>query len=336
MAHFPLATGLGHRVAEEPKVSRYSFSVSYDGQEAAGHSIDVETLAPALLAFGKLIREANHQVNGKKASSKVAVVSDFEAKCFHINFDVVLSLYDHIKSFFDSSDVSTAKTILEWLGLMGIGASGSQLTYLGYLKWKRGRKVETKHISDSDHTGTIEVRIEGERNSVTINQHVWHLSENPKALRATRDAFLPLGQDGFEVLQLKDGDVKLDELGPKEVEEIVASCNVGIEEAKETEPEIETTSAWLSVYSPVYDAQADNWRFRLGKEVIYADISDTSIAQDALKRGGALTEDAYQVRIQITTEIDHQGKRKDPTYKILQVIRFFPAGPNEQTSFLKD
>ena len=69
-------------------MSRHGFSVAYDGKDAE-HSIDVESLAPALLAFGKLIREANVEFNGKRATAKVVVVSDFEHKCFNINFDVM-------------------------------------------------------------------------------------------------------------------------------------------------------------------------------------------------------------------------------------------------------
>jgi hypothetical protein len=316
-------------------MSRHSFSVAYDGQaDVVGHSIDVDTLAPALLAFGKLIREANHEFNGKKSTSKVSVVSDFEAKCFHINFDVAVSLYDQIKTFLDSGPVATAQNILEWLGLLGITGGGGTLTYLGYLKWKRGRKVETRQITDSDHTGTVEVRIDGEKNSVVINQHVYHLSENPKALRATRDAFLPLGQEGFEVLQFKEGDVKLDELDAEAVGEIVASCNIGIEEAKEIEPDIQVTPAWLSVYSPVFDAAAENWRFKLGTDVIYADITETKIAEETLSRGGSGIDDAYQVRLEITTEIDAQGNKKQPRYKILEVIKFVPGSPSSQPPLL--
>jgi hypothetical protein len=77
----------------------------------------------------------------------------------------------------------------------------------------------------------------------------------------------------------------------------------------------------------VYDLAAPNWRFRLGKEIIYADISETNIAEEALKRGGVGVEDAYQVRLEITTEVDAHGVRKEPQYRILEVVRFVHANP---------
>lgn len=325
-------------MAEEKEldVSRYEFSVAYDGAARVDdHSIQVESLAPALLAFGKLIREANAEFNGKKATAKVLVVSDFEHKCFQINFETVVGIYQQVKTFLGVDDVKTAKDILEWLGLLGKLSGGiaakKGLSYFEYLKWKRGRKVtEKKPLADKDQSGLVEVHVEGDNNSVHVHNHIVNLSENPKALRATRDAFIPLGSDGFDRVQLKSDTELLEKIEAPEVEDIVASCNLGIEEAKETEPEVEVTPAWLNVYSPVYDTAAPKWRFRLGREVIYADISQTSIAQDAMARGGALADDTYQVKLEVTTEVDAQGKKKEPTYKVVEVIRFIAATPPPQ------
>ncbi|NEW93034.1 hypothetical protein [Rhodopseudomonas sp. BR0M22] len=323
---------------EDSNVSRHKFSIAYTGKSReSDHSIDVQVLAPALLAFGKLLREANSEFNSKKSTAKVLVVSDFEHKCFNINFELVVSLYEQLKTLLGTETASSAKNILEWIGIIGGPAATGTFTYLRYLKWRRGRKVTSATpLVDSDKTGVVEVKIEGDGNAVHVHNHVYKLSENAKALRATRDAFLPLGHDGFEAVQIREDDLVVDEISADEVGDIVASCNIGIEKSKETEPEIEETPAWLSVYSPVYDQSAPNWRFRLGKEVIYADISATSIARDALDRGGALVDDAYQVRLQIITDIDAQGNKKQPEYKVLQVIRFVPASPAQQQTTLFD
>ena len=184
-----------------------------------------------------------------------------------------------------------------------------------YLRLKNGRKAEAKPLTDADRAGTVEVQFEGDRNSVQIHNHVYQLSENPRALRATRDAFLPLGQDGFDRVTLREGDKVVDEISWPDVEKIVKSCNVGIEEAKsDPEPEVEVTPAWLSIYSPVFDSAATSWRFRLGKEVIYADISQTNIEQQALTRGHVGIEDAYLVRLEIWRRPPTSPRRRsDPS-----------------------
>ncbi|RDV04075.1 hypothetical protein DXH78_05425 [Undibacter mobilis] len=320
-------------------MSRHEFSVAYLGKDRVDdHSIDVQSLAPALLAFGRLLREANSEFNGKKSTAKVLVVSDFEHKCFNINFELVVGLYEQVKQLLATEQMQSAKNVLEWVGIVAGPPVAVTGTYLGYLKWRRGRKIESvKPLIDTDKTGMVEVRIQGDGNAVHIHQHIHKLSENPKALRATRDAFLPLGHDGFDTVQLKEGETVIDEIKEDDVEHIVASCNIGLEEAKEIEPEIEVTPAWLSVYSPVYDERAPSWRFRLGKEIIYADISETSIAHEALQRGGAMVEDAYQVSLQITTEVDANGKKSEPSYKVLEVVRFVAAAPTpKQSTFFDD
>ena len=51
------------------------------------------------------------------------------------------------------------------------------------------------------------------------------------------------------------------------------------------EPQV--VSAWITVYAPVYDLTVKSWRFRYGEVHYYMDISETSIAEDAINRGGA-------------------------------------------------
>lgn len=327
---------------EGRELSKHEFSIAYDGEALKAldvHSIDVQTLAPALLAFGKLIREANTEFNGKKSTAKVLVVSDFEHKCFNINFEVVIGLYEQVRTLLGSEQAKSAKEVLEWLGLLGLPVSDHILPFLNFLKWRNGRKItEVTPLTDADKTGIVQVRVEGDGNSVQVHNHVYQLAENPRALRATRDAFLPLGQDGFDNIKLRQADAVVREINAEEVDAIVKSCSIGIDEAKETlEPEVEVTPAWLSVYSPVYDVSAPSWRFRLGKDIIYADIISTNIASQALSRGSVGVEDAYQVKLEITTEFDTQGKRKEPRYKVLEVVRFVEAEPTaQQPSLFRD
>ena len=314
---------------EITEMNRHAFSIAYAGAGRDGeHSINVETLAPALLAFGKLMREANAELNGDRAKANVYVVSDFEHKCFNINFDLVVGFYEQVRSLVKEGDVQDAKNILEWVGLLAAPPSAIGATFFSYLRWKRGRKTsEVTVLTDESQKGNVSVKVEGDNNAIIINQKIYTFSQNSKALKATRDAFLPIGQDGFERVEIRDSTGAVLNIEPDEVRDIVSSCTTAITETKEREPDIEVTTAWLSVYSPVYDEQADRWRFRLGTEPVYVDISDTSIVHEAMLRGGALIDDTYQVKLEVTTDIDEQGNRSKPKYKALDVIRFIPATP---------
>lgn len=321
-------------------MSRQKFSIAYSGADRTDddHSIDVEALAPALMAFGRLIREANNEFNGNRATAKVLVVSDFEQKCFNINFEVVMSIFEQIKTIIGDDKVSTAKDILEWIGILKpIVATGAGVSYFGYLKWKKGRKVvSATTMTDRDISGFVRVTVEGDNNPITVHNHVYNLSVNPKALKATRDALSPIGQNGFDKVEMRESGQIVDRIEPDEVDEILWSCSKGLEEIGEEAPEVEEVSTWLSVYAPVYDVKADKWRFKLGNEPVYVDISATQIVKDALARGGALVDDSYFVRLQITTPKDKKGRLGKPAFKILQVLRFIAATPTSQGSLFDD
>jgi hypothetical protein len=113
----------------------------------------------------------------------------------------------------------------------------------------------------------------------------------------------------------------------RRIQAILSSCLSGPDETEENAPDVETTT-WLSVNSPGYNAGADKWRFNLERDPIVADISATNIGKNALARGGALKDDAYQV--------NSKGKPKKPTYKILQVIKFVPSSATSQGSLFDE
>ena len=147
-------------------MSRRAFEIAYAGPSPDDHSMDVEELAPALIAIGQLVREANAVLNGKKATVNVSVVSDFEHKCFNINFEVVQTVYEQLKSLLAQDGVKSAKDILEWTGLV----AGGSYSLWKLLAWLKGRKIiERKEIQDANGEGVVVLRIEGDSNTVTIN-----------------------------------------------------------------------------------------------------------------------------------------------------------------------
>lgn len=305
---------------------RQSFSVAYDGTKREDdHTIDAELLAPALLAISRLIREAAAEFGGKETAAQVLVVSDFEHKCFNINFELILQLYEQLKSLLGDEEVRTAKDLLEWIGIIG---SLGGISLFGFLKWRQGREIEK---SAPDESGRVTVNVKGDNNSIQVTNHVLKLSENPVALKAVRDTFSPIGKNGFDKVEVRvDGE--LETIGLTDAEAIVESAKMGINEAAEVVPDEEDDAlkdAWLSVYSPVFDEQASLWRFRLGTDVIYADVSETTIAADAIARGGASPNDAYNVKL----EISKPSPNGRPHFKIVDVMRFVPAErPLQQTS----
>lgn len=58
----------------------------------------------------------------------------------------------------------------------------------------------------------------------------------------------------------------------------------------------------------MYDVKVQSWRFLYGDHPIYADISETTIAEDAITRGGALVNDLYKVKMEVTQHLTEGGQ----------------------------
>src|SRR5690348_157659 len=139
----------------QPEMS-VAFQVAYDGGGDI-HDMDVQLLAPALLAFGDIIRAANTELNGERSRVQLLVTSDFEHRCFNINFQLVMTLYEQIKSFLKLDDVVTAQSILVWLGVFGVTPAGG-FGLLKFLKLRKGRKNKSVTRLDSpDKRGLVSI-----------------------------------------------------------------------------------------------------------------------------------------------------------------------------------
>jgi len=299
-------------------VSRQLFQVAYGGPSDS-HSMDVQDLGPALLAFGRLVREANADINGKKSTVKVIVTSDFEHKCFNINFEVVQSVVHQIATFLQSDTIKSAKEILVDLGVI---SGGSGLGLLGFLKWKKEKKVEA--VTDSDKKGVVIVQI-GNGNTAEVLADAVRLAENPRIRTALEGTLAPLGADGASKVTFKESDSSAGEtLDEEDARVVLAAFSPPQLSASIPDSTPDVVTAWLRVYSPVYDLKADKWRFLYGDHAIYADISETSIARDAIARGGALINDLYKVKMEVVQHLTDGGNLR-LEYKILSVVDFQPA-----------
>ncbi len=190
-------------------VSRHAFQVAYQGTDADDHSMDVEALAPALLAFGRLIRESNAQINGERAKVKVLVTSDFEHKCFNINFEVVQSIMQVIKDLLHDDNIETATKLLQTIGIIGGPSSVIGGSLLWLLKVKNGRrvtKIQRPKGTDSSGDVIVNLTIEGDGNSIQITNNVLKLSETKRFFKISarlsgRSKLAILSQSNFDSRQ---------------------------------------------------------------------------------------------------------------------------------------
>ena len=185
-------------------MSTTEFSIAYDGPALAQHVMYVQQLGPALLAIGNLCREANRVINGGNAADVEVHVRATTEGCFDITFQLV-QLYDGLSELVQDENVASAKDIAEWIGLIGSGVTLLGGGLLGFLKWKRGRKIvnQESEIDGDGHT-VFKITVVGDGdNSITIHETVYNISRDARVRAAQRQMLSPLNSAGVDELQVR-------------------------------------------------------------------------------------------------------------------------------------
>src|SRR5690606_17504160 len=87
------------------------------GPALAHNEMNVNDLAPALLALGDVIEAANDTLNGpKRARVALNVKASFKTGCFGIELDVAQTLLQQVGALFSAAQTVTAQDLLRWLG----------------------------------------------------------------------------------------------------------------------------------------------------------------------------------------------------------------------------
>lgn len=305
----------------------------YDGPALAGHSIDVDDLAPALLALGDLCKIANNKFNGDRAAVKVLVNADLEQNCFEISIQLVQTLLEQARTLINHDDVSTAKEIFEWLGITYY-ALGAPIGLFHLLKYLRGRKITSREMIVQDGKDVVQIKVEGDNNHVYIHPQTNELINDYRVIKKVQKVVAPLANEGYEKMEFDYNDDKKEEITKEEAKEILnIDGNKPLELTEDEESQVIT--AWIRVYSPVYEKDAKNWKFEYGEKHETIDISETDIAENAIERGGALVNDTYKVKLEITQTKTQAGNFKN-RYKIKEIVDFHPATLVSQNEMFKD
>jgi hypothetical protein len=305
-------------------MSAAKVTVRYDGPALASHRMDIADIAPALLGISDLCRIANRRFNGDRAAVKVLIGTDTEHQCFQLDLHIVQSCWDAVKGVLSHDDVKSAKEILEWIGLIGGSAAGGYGLFQ-LLKYLRGRPITSTSISHVDGRDLVQVVVNGDSNNVLlVRPEAFDLLRTEGIVANAKKVVQPVTQEGYEKVEFEVNDQIAERI---EKQEALSIASLKADEMLPAESEVpQRITAWISVYSPVYDSKsiAPKWRFKFGDAHEYMDISETTIAEDAMRRGGSMADDAYRVELEIT-QIRRTTGSITTLYKILRVLDFKPA-----------
>ena len=229
--------------------------------------MDVQDLAPALLALAEIVQIANRKFNGSTATIKVLVNADVEQKCFQLDLSLVQSLLDQAATFLGQKDVKTAKEIGEWIGLIVGGTTG----LFGFWRWLAHQKPRDGiTLKLGDVTGTTIITVNGSGNSITVSSETAALATDEEVLKKVKLVLQPLQKDGYNDLTFLQGPEIVDKIGKEDAQAISsASPLIPTEEPQQSTSNIRGT---VRIKAAQYEGSA-KWSLSWNGRIVDAEMS---------------------------------------------------------------
>lgn len=181
-------------------MSKASFTIAYDGPALRDHSMDVRTLAPALMGFGQLIDATNAVLHKDSSQTKIHVKA-LEAGSFQVSFEVLQGFYEQVVSLFSGPEASAAANLLGILGFsVKDGVIGAGISVIFLIKWLRGRNPD--NVKD---LGGNMVRLQFGQESYDIPLDTLRVLQSVPVRDALQKIIVdPLKQEGIEVFEVRE------------------------------------------------------------------------------------------------------------------------------------
>jgi hypothetical protein len=293
--------------------------IRYDGPVLAGHEMDVQDLAPALLAVSNIVQIANRKFNGDTASIRVLVDADVEQQCFQLDLSLVQSLLDQAAVLVGAKEVVTAKEIAEWVGLIGTGGFGLfQVLKRIYGQTDNSRPGVT--FTAGDQTGTTIINIAGDVQGVIVPTPTAQLLVDPEVNRNVKAVLHPLQKEGYQELSFLHGDQQVAHINKEEAERIIADAPLDLSSAP-TES-ISHIRGSVRIKSPQYEGGA-KWALLWQGRAIDAEMKDDAaqwVNEFQHNRVSAPPNTTLEVTMTETVKLDVNGLAVGkPTYVVHEV-----------------
>lgn len=266
-------------------MSEEKLTLVFDGPAVENGEIDVQDLAPALLAIGELIQAANNEINGTRAQMSVKVRATAEGS-FEVDLNLIQSLMENAKALFDfasshKDDIAAANELTDLLFKIVGGTATIGGGLLALIKFLKGRKPDRI----DQQGGDVHIHI-GDNYFVT-NKRTVQLAESVAVREQAKKAVSTLSNDGIDVIKVRRP--KTDDL------EITKSEVIYFDYA-ETEEQLadETRTMTLQIISLSFK-EDNKWRVTDGGEPFGATIEDAKFLNQIANNEIAFSKGDYLV-----------------------------------------
>lgn len=265
-----------------------NLTLIFDGSGVEKGEIDVQDLAPALLALGDLVQSANNAINGNQAKISVCVRATAEGS-FEVDLALIQFLADTTKSILDfaaanKDGIAAAHELSDLIFktvFIPLGAVGGGLIAL--LKFLKGRKPE--RIEESPTSDDIIIHI-GDTFFIT-NRRTIQLAENLEVRAHARKALASLSKDGIDKISIRRHGKETLEVNKSELRYF------DVPEAEEKVQD-EERSMTLQIISLSFK-EDNKWKVTDGLEPFAVTIEDTDFLNKIANNAVSFSKNDYLV-----------------------------------------
>lgn len=309
-------------------MSKASFNVLYDGPALANSEMDVRELAPALLALGSLLEEANSVINDGRAQVSVQVKATFKTGCFGIELEVLQSFLQQAHSLFSHDSVASAKELLEWLGLIQDNAGNIVAGVGGLLlliKKIRGRRINQVVLLDNG-----KVRVVMDDGAIETEEKILTLYRQFRVRQALEGVLKPLESDGIDTFAVTN---------LKQTERFIEITRAERPYFKTPDPESELLAdnefeVNLQIVSISFQ-DGNKWRFNDGASVFYADMLDEAFTAQVAASATSFTKgDILKAKVRRVQSVS--GETFKTEYTVLKVLEHRKAAAQLKMNFQRE
>ncbi len=281
--------------------------------------MDVNELAPSLLALGDLVRASNTHLNGDRAEVSVRVRSDFKKGSFEVALLLDHNLLEQAKQLLlpGGATVGGAALVAFLFGKEAAkkGAIGVVESVLDLWKKVHGEKPK-ETIEDSAKGITIFVL--GDGSQVNVNPVTATLYGSSEVRKAMAGIVGPVSTDGINLLEIKRGEKTINQVRKTDLPAVPGTTE-GTTTRDAGKIQSSTREAVLRVSRANFEK--GKWGFSDGAASFSADITD-----EVFRRGldareiGFYKGDTLRVVLTVTQNISKEGQPLGTNYEIEKVL----------------
>ena len=228
-------------------------TIRYDGPDLAHGEMDIQDLAPALLALAEIAKIANQKFNGDRASIKVLVNADIEHRCFQLDLSLVQSWIDQARALIGDENVTTLDQLGAIIGYVGSAVGGLFAIY-AFAFGKGEPKPNITVINYIDARGAVILQSQDGR-TLEADARAWELAKEARILPHMKTVVAPLARKGysdFEVVDKGKAVVHFDEETAKGIRE--ATGPVG--EDEDEQPFVSLIDGQVEIHTAQFKGNA--------------------------------------------------------------------------------